>query len=107
MRPRFGSCVIKRRAAIESRRGGSGHPPLRKTPNASSLRVLASSDAVTPPLLPQRLAADAEDGRGARLLARHLVQHVADVFLLDLLQRRPSVASRPEGGRLLEDVRGQ
>src|SRR4030088_3169592 len=100
MRPRFGSCVIKRLAASESQLGGSGNPPLRKTRVDCVLFLSsASADSVSPAFLPQGLQADAEDGRGPRLLARHLVQHITDVLLLDLLQRRPAVAPRPQRRR--------
>src|SRR3954471_9744567 len=113
MRPRFGSCVIERLAASGSRPGGSGNPPLRKTrlecvlasgPASSKRLASSSSDAIAPTFLPQRLAADAQDRGRARLLPCHLVQHVTDVLLLDLLQRGPAVAPRPQRRRLLQDV---
>src|SRR5207237_49367 len=79
-------------------------PLVPRLPGAVPPRAVPSADPVPPSLLPQGLPADAQDGGGARLAARHLVQHVTDVLALDLLERRPPVASRPQGGGLLEDV---
>src|SRR6266511_2410253 len=69
--------------------------------------LVALTDAIAAPLLPQGLAADAQDRGRPGLAPAHLVEHVADVGLFHVLDRRPAVASRPQHGGLLEEVAGE
>src|SRR6266540_2337487 len=66
--------------------------------------LVALTDAIAAPLLPQGLAADAQDRGRPGLAPAHLVEHVADVGLFHVLDRRPAVSSRPQHGGLLEEV---
>src|SRR5260221_14652385 len=65
--------------------------------------LVALTDAIAPPLLPQGLAADPQDRGGAGLAPGHLIEHVPDVGLFDVLQGRLPVAPCPEGGGLLQE----
>src|SRR5688572_21737066 len=72
-----------------------------------SIAAPTSRYTVPAALLPEGLAADAQRGRGAGLASRRLLEDVADVGLLDLLEGGRLLAPGPERLRLLEDVRGK
>src|SRR5438105_1476677 len=91
-----------RRAAVQHRRqtapavGDSSVMPQAAQAGASSTAVTlsatartASVHAIAPALFPQRLAADAENSRGFRLVAFDVLQRERDIAALDVFERGP------------------